>query len=136
MSPHKRLRFQDCPEGTDEERTKVIQEEHRIEMASFQKQIEELTKTIDILGHGLREVQILLDHSEGVAGLHQNGDVASWGDLLKGGCCEGWLIGYSEALQELGRWEEIRFRQIVQEFVEWAGSSTEEEGSCENQKTE
>jgi hypothetical protein len=38
----------------------------------------------------------LIRNSEGVAGLHLNGDVAPWGDLLEGGNFEEWLLPLSE----------------------------------------
>lgn len=37
-------------------------------------------------------VHDLVDSSEGVAGLHLNGDVAPWGDLMEGGDYETWLL--------------------------------------------
>jgi len=36
-------------------------------------------------------VEGLIAESEGVYGLHLNGDVAPWSDLLSGGCQEEWL---------------------------------------------
>ena len=41
----------------------------------------------------------LIDESNGVDGLHLNGDVASWDSLLEGGRYEEWLIDFSEALK-------------------------------------
>ena len=41
---------------------------------------------------GIQAVQALIDESEGVAGLHLNGDVATWEDLL-----DGWLSDYDIA---------------------------------------
>lgn len=37
------------------------------------------------------DVEILMNESHGVAGLHQNGDVAEWGELELGGRFEEWL---------------------------------------------
>lgn len=47
---------------------------------------------------GLRAVQELIDESKGVAGLHLNGDVADWDELLAGGRFEEWLRDFSAAL--------------------------------------
>ncbi|MGE6778308.1 hypothetical protein ACQKFL_11775 [Vreelandella titanicae] len=38
----------------------------------------------------------LIRESQGVAGLHKNGDVAEWESLLEGGHFEGWLLCLSE----------------------------------------
>lgn len=43
-------------------------------------------------------VQGLIDHSSGVAGLHQNGDVAPWHDLRQGGAFESWLTDFDDAI--------------------------------------
>lgn len=43
-------------------------------------------------------VRVLIRESSGVAGLHANGAVAPWEELLAGGRCEGWLVNYSAAL--------------------------------------
>jgi len=50
------------------------------------------------LHRALDAVQDLMDESDGVAGLHRNGDLAPWGELLEGGRFEEWLIAYSQAL--------------------------------------
>lgn len=44
-------------------------------------------------------VEDLIDHSSGVAGLHQNGEVAPWHDLRQGGAFESWLIDFDGAMQ-------------------------------------
>lgn len=45
----------------------------------------------------LREsVEVLMANSHGVAGLHLNGDIASWGELTEGGRFEEWLLALSE----------------------------------------
>lgn len=51
------------------------------------------------------EVQALMDDSDGVAGLHQNGDIASWSEICEGGQFP-WLASHSEAekvLKEIER---------------------------------
>lgn len=55
------------------------------------------------LGQALMDVSCLMDASYGVAGLHQNGDVAPWEELLEGGRFEGWLASVSQALPDVDR---------------------------------
>lgn len=45
----------------------------------------------------LTDIDALVDQSEGVAGLHLNGDVAPWADLLPGGRYETWLATVADA---------------------------------------
>jgi hypothetical protein len=56
---------------------------------------------VDKLIKGLKAVRGLINESQGVYGLHQNGDPASWGELEKGGWMEEWLIDFNEAEAEL-----------------------------------
>ena len=39
----------------------------------------------------------LSNNSDGVIGLHQNGDIARWSSLRSGGFNEGWLLSIDEA---------------------------------------
>jgi hypothetical protein len=55
------------------------------------------TKVCELLNLLLGDLDALIDSSEGVAGLHLNGDVASWGSLRKGGRFETWLMRMDEA---------------------------------------
>lgn len=48
------------------------------------------------LREAVNEVSDLIQESYGVAGLHQNGDVAEWSELLPGGNFEGWLEIFGE----------------------------------------
>lgn len=50
---------------------------------------------------GLKAVVALINESEGVAGLHQNGDVASWDSLQTGGMFEEWLIEFDDAVDNI-----------------------------------
>jgi len=45
----------------------------------------------------------LIGESEGVTGLHLNGDIATWGELLRGGAFEEWLSALSDVIGERGR---------------------------------
>lgn len=46
---------------------------------------------------GIKAFRGLIDESFGVAGLHLNGDIATWDSLEQGGACEEWLLEFSEA---------------------------------------
>lgn len=48
---------------------------------------------------GLLAVESLILESNGVAGLHLNGDLASWGELRTGGRFEEWLYQFDDALE-------------------------------------
>lgn len=46
----------------------------------------------------LSDIECLMGDSEGVAGLHRNGDLAPWGDLTDGGSFGDWLpLDYARA---------------------------------------
>ena len=49
------------------------------------------------LRKGLVAVRTLINESRGVDGLHLNGDVALWDELLLGGRFEYWLADFSKA---------------------------------------
>jgi hypothetical protein len=51
-----------------------------------------LKAQLDEANKGFAAIFGLISASHGVAGLHLNGDVAPWDDLLKGGSLEEWLI--------------------------------------------
>ena len=58
-----------------------------------------LREEIERLRKGIAAVEALMSESYGVAGLHMNGDNASWGELSQGGRFEEWLIDFSAALE-------------------------------------
>ena len=60
------------------------------EMIMNEARLEKLIK-------GLRAVAGLMAESQGVAGLHLNGDVAAWDELLQ----NAWLEDYHDAMNEL-----------------------------------
>jgi len=63
---------------------------------SMEAEIERLTARVAELeeagGRVLHDIDDLATHSEGVAGLHQNGDIAPWDSLFAGGNFEAWLM--------------------------------------------
>ena len=50
---------------------------------------------------GIQAVENLIASSEGVTGLHLNGDIAPWDELLTGGTYEEWLIDFDWAIERL-----------------------------------
>lgn len=54
----------------------------------------ELLEALTTLVFDLKE---LFEHSDGVTGLHLNGDIAEWSDLTRGGYMEEWLGSYDDA---------------------------------------
>lgn len=57
--------------------------------ASLKKCLEQSMENFDLLKGSLHD---LIDDSEGVVGLHLNGDVAPWEELMEGGRFEEWLL--------------------------------------------
>lgn len=49
------------------------------------------------LARVIEDVRQLIDSSDGVAGLHKNGEIATWGGLTEGGRLEDWLVSLDEA---------------------------------------
>lgn len=62
-------------------------------------------KTIEILLNAVHAIAHLMDESVGVAGMHRNGDVATWAELRRGGRFEGWLSEVDDAFDEITRLE-------------------------------
>lgn len=52
------------------------------------------------LAAGIEAVHTLIDYSEGVTGLHKNGDVAPWNEIRTGGRFEEWLYDFDCAYLE------------------------------------
>lgn len=52
-----------------------------------------------VLWKAVRAMQDLIDQSQGVYGLHLNGDGAPWETLQKGGQFEEWLLDFDDALE-------------------------------------
>lgn len=66
----------------------------------------ELAKTqerIATLEKGIRAVMDLINDSQGVAGLHRNGDVADWSNLRSGGSFEDLLLDFDDACDILDK---------------------------------
>ncbi len=65
-----------------------------------QEALKGLVRDYERMQKAIRSVACLIDESEGVAGLHLNGEVAPWEELLQGGHCEEWLLDLSQALKQ------------------------------------
>lgn len=65
----------------------VLTKEHAEAGANLRAENERLREA---LGNVMGAIKSLCDESHGVAGLHLNGDVAPWGELLEGGRFEEW----------------------------------------------
>jgi hypothetical protein len=64
--------------------------------------LRELREENKILKTGIKAVRDLMDSSQGVAGLHLNGDVAPWEEISEGGQFEEHLLAFNEAEKLLG----------------------------------
>jgi hypothetical protein len=53
---------------------------------------------LSVANKGLRAVEDLIDASDGVYGLHLNGDNSPWDELIEGGSFESWLLDYCIAI--------------------------------------
>ena len=56
-----------------------------------------LIAIVSKLTDGIIAVRGLIDESEGVTGLHENGEVALWDELESGGNMEEWLVDFNIA---------------------------------------
>lgn len=65
-------------------------------------EIARLTKELKEARKGLKAIETLIQDSEGVAGLHLNGDVAPWHELRTGGRFESWLLDFDAAISKIG----------------------------------
>lgn len=52
---------------------------------------------LKILRDGITAVRGLIDSSNGVWGLHLNGDLSTWHELLEYGLYESWLTNFNKA---------------------------------------
>ena len=68
------------------------------EAAERVRKINVLQEQIKTLKAGLKAVENLIMESNGVIGLHLNGDIANWESLRTGGQYEDWLSDYDKAL--------------------------------------
>ena len=68
--------------------------------AKLERDLEAARGERDGARKGLVAVELLMRESDGVAGLHLNGDVATWDELRTGGPFEEWLIDFDAALSQ------------------------------------
>ena len=67
---------------------------------TLQASNEEYKQRIVELEKGLDSVSKLIEDSDGVYGLHLNGDNAPWNSLTTGGQFEEWLVDFDNALPQ------------------------------------
>ncbi len=78
----------------------MIEAWHTAELAEPDQHglLAEIEQAIAAKQQGLDAVAALIAESYGVAGLHLNGDVATWDELRSGGRYEDWLLAYDAAM--------------------------------------
>ena len=57
-----------------------------------------LERELAVARKGLEAIASLIDESNGIGGLHLNGDFAPWSELRTGGRFEEWLVAFDDAL--------------------------------------
>ena len=70
---------------------------HRAAREKAERELARVQAVVEAARKGLAAVRNLIDDSRGVTGLHLNGDVAPWDELLAGGQFEDWLFDFSAA---------------------------------------
>ncbi len=73
----------------------------RAELTALRAKLAAAERERDVAIHHLRatvkDIDDLAAQSEGVAGMHRNGDLATWEELSRGGRSEGWLNAVDDA---------------------------------------
>jgi hypothetical protein len=66
-----------------------------------------------------RSINDLIGESDGVAGLHLNGEIATWGELLEGGRFEGWLLalGVKPDTTSLARRDALKQAEALERVI-------------------
>ena len=57
---------------------------------------------ISLLEKGIHAVLDLIEHSDGVGGLHASNDFLAWAELRTGGQFEAWLEDFDKAVEAIG----------------------------------
>lgn len=65
----------------------------------LQKTIERQAIEIQQLRAAIASVEFLINNSDGVHGLHRNGQLCTWSDLREGGRYEEWLSDFDAVLE-------------------------------------
>lgn len=66
--------------------------ESGLESSLLERELEDIKEEVRRLRLAVDAVVVLIKESRGVTGLHHNGDVAPWAELLPGGRFESWLL--------------------------------------------
>ena len=89
----------DCGQFIDIEDYERMESDLRRQLAEVTAERELFCKQTAVLWKAVRAMQDLIDQSQGVYGLHLNGDGAPWATLRKGGQFEEWLLDFDDALE-------------------------------------
>ncbi len=73
----------------------------RERIARLESDLAAARKALEEKDDGLRAVEDLIDNSDGVIGLHLNGDTAPWDELRTGGRFQEWLQLFDAALERI-----------------------------------
>jgi hypothetical protein len=95
----------DCGTTGSDRSKKCLQTERdhmRSDLRIARAEIAALKAELAVLLAAVEAVTTLIGESEGVAGLHLNGDLAPWDELLEGGQFEEWLAPLSAAQRREG----------------------------------
>lgn len=93
-----------------------------IEQSSTRASYDEVVNALRALR---KDIDDLVNQSQGVAGLHMNGDVAEWDSLLPGGTFGAWLASVEDADAVLARVDQP---DPVHELIEMLSAAENEEG--------
>ena len=78
--------------GQQDDYCRALADPIRLDVAFYaSRYAEALEARVRELEAAVDAVRNLINNSEGVAGLHLNGDVAPWDELMEGGEYEAWL---------------------------------------------
>lgn len=92
---------QEC--ARHELRYKMLEDKWKKENLELAQEVAELRERLKVSHEGLKAVQGLIDETNGVTGLHLNGDDAPWEELLEGGRYEEWLLPFSVAIKKASK---------------------------------
>ena len=95
----------ECACGADWTPQEVYDLRAEVELAKSEsrkarKRTAELNAEVERLREAVNAVFDLIEESHGVTGLHLNGDVAPWDELLRGGRYEDWLAPLSDVAKK------------------------------------
>jgi len=85
----------------------------------YQQALPERQELTELLTNLVQSLDDLITSSDGVAGLHLNGNIAHWESLLEGGRFEGWLLALYQARAWAERLVESQETLPTRENLNW-----------------